>query len=147
MGSRAVLRRIAACLCCLLFLLGGCDRALGKKVYVDFRAAEGFDGGESVYLAGIRIGTTGDPELVGGHARVPVYLSLKRKDALPDGAVFVVQDDSNKQSAKCLVAYDLGEVVGKQRKEPGVYPGASSPLEAAIVIGAEAAKRLMEQLK
>lgn len=137
------LRLVAAAVC----LAGtfACDRIGGKKIAVDFRSAEGIKGGEAVYAAGVKIGTTGEPTLVGGRALVPVTLERKHKEALAAGAVFLVKTDPSDARKLSLAATSCGE--GRPGQvPPDTYRGASNGLELVAMCGAEKAKQLFEEL-
>lgn len=88
-----------------LMTVEGCDRIGGRTVMVEFRSAEGVESGRPVYFVGVKVGDTGAPVVVNGHARVPVYLSRRQRDALPAGAVFAIGDDPNNPSTRCLLGY------------------------------------------
>jgi len=128
-----------------LFIAAACDRIGGRRVEVEFRTAEGISGGEAVYLAGVRIGTTGEPTLVGGRARVPVNLDRKHKNSLAAGAVFLIKADPADARKLSLTAAACGNG-GRIKQSEELYKGASNRLEFIALCGAEQAKQLFEEL-
>lgn len=128
-----------------MIFVGACDRIGGRRVDVEFRSAEGISGGEAVYFAGVRIGTTGEPTLEGGRARVPVNLDRKHKNSLAAGTVFLIKADPADSRKMSLTAAACGDSARTQKNEE-LYKGASNRLEFIALCGAEQAKQLFEEL-
>ena len=124
----------------------GCDRIGGRSIVVEFRNVEGIRGGEAVYIAGVRVGTTGEPTLLAnGKARISVALGRKHKDAVPAGAVFLIGADPS--DAKKLSLDAVACVDGAPNQTPPeVYRGASSRLELVAMCGVDKAKQLFQEL-
>lgn len=130
---------------CVLAVIGcGCDRFLGDRIEVSFRNVEGLNSGDAVYLAGVRIGTTGTPLARDGRAIIPVYVrNLKMLPA--KGAVFFLTNDLNRQGSKRLVVISLGSdpsVITRER----AYNGASTELELAALVGSAKARQILSDL-
>jgi hypothetical protein len=122
----------------------GCDRIGGRSIMVEFRNAEGIRGGEAVYIAGVRVGTTGEPSLANGKARIPVTLGRKHKDAVPAGAVFLIKADPTDARKFSLGATTC---VGgpPSQTPPEIFRGANSRLELVAMCGLDAAKQLFQE--
>lgn len=148
-GKSRVLRQWSIALVCMsvVAVLSGCDWIGGRTVMVEFQSADGIEGGQPVYFAGVKIGKTGSPTIVKGHARVPVYLSRSQRDALPVGAVFAIGDDPNQVGSRCLLGYAVSAVPLRAENGAEIYQGVSNELELALLLGAEKARELMEQLQ
>lgn len=129
----------------LLTLAHACDYVGGRAVTVDFASADGVHSGMPVYFAGVQVGKTGDPDVVAGRAVVQVRLARRFVDALPPGAVFVVQAGFGRPEDARLVGYDLAGRV--PRAANGAYPGFSSELEMAVLVGTATAQELWRQLE
>jgi len=128
-----------------LFIAAACDRIGGRRVSVEFRNAEGLRGGEAVYLAGVRVGTAGKPELSAGHAIVPVTISRQHKDALPAGTVFLLKRDPQDSSRFALAGAVCSESPPGQQP-PRSYRGARNRLEFLGMCGAAKAAEIFEEL-
>jgi hypothetical protein len=126
-------------------MVAGCDYVGGRTVMVDFASADGVEEDTGVYFAGVQVGKTGVPDIVAGRAHVPVYLTRRHKEALPQGAVFVLEGDPLRPGVPRLSGYDLGDAVS--RRTDGLYPGFTSELEMALVVGAATARELWRQLE
>lgn len=114
------------------------DQILGDRIEVSFRDASGLESGDGVYLAGIRVGTAGNPELRDGKAIVPVY--IRSLGALPkDGMVFLLTDSSHGGSLLVVAVHGARGQGGPPR-----YQGATNELELAGLVGVSEAKRLMQ---
>ena len=112
---------------------------------VQIRDAGGLRGGEAVYMAGIRIGSTGEPRLVNGVAHVPVTIYRAHKDALPGGSVFLLSPDPNEKSRQAFLvtACSQGQ---RDQKDPEVFAGAPTQIEFIAMCGVEKAKELLQDL-
>lgn len=114
------------------------DHIFGDRIEVSFRDASGLEAGDGVYLAGIRVGTAGDPELRDGRAIVPVY--IRDVSALPrDGMVFLLTDSSQGGSLSVVAVHGA-----RGQGAPPLYQGATNELELAGLVGVSEAKRLMQ---
>jgi hypothetical protein len=129
----------------LVLIAAGCDYVGGRTVTVDFASADGVEEGTGVYFAGVQIGETGEPDIVAGRAHVPVHVTRRHKEALPQGAVFVLEEDPLRPGVPRLSGYDLGD--GVPRRTDGLYPGFTSEIEMALVVGAATARELWRQLE
>lgn len=128
-----------------VLMWSGCNRFGGRTVSVEFRSAEGLRGGEAVYLAGVRVGTSGEPKLVRGRAVVPVTLHRRHKDAVPAGTVFLLKPDPQDARRFCLAgAVCAGEVMGQQ--SPGSYRGARNQIEFIAICGSARAAEILKEL-
>jgi len=125
--------------------LSGCERMAGRSITVEFRNAEGLRGGEAVYVAGVRVGTAGKPELSAGHAIVPVTLSRQHKDAVPAGTVFLLKHDPQDSSRFALAGAVCSESPPGQQP-PRSYRGARNRLEFVGMCGAAKAAEIFEEL-
>ena len=144
MNIRNLVARLAAVAACALLL--SCDRIGGRTIAVEFRDAQGLRGGESVYLAGVKIGrVTGEPSLVKGRAQVPVLLARKSKDGVPAGSVFLLTADRSEPRKQCLVAYSLGSAAPPIDGAEAIYVGVSNRAELLLMIGAEKANELWQE--
>jgi len=131
----------------LVFCAMACERDGGRTVTVEFRSAQGIQGGRPVYFAGVEIGKTGSPTIISGKAHVPVYLFRSQRNAVAPGSVFLIADDPNDHGASCLVGHALNYPTPTVAGSPEVYQGVSSQLELAVLIGADRAKEFWEKLK
>jgi hypothetical protein len=140
---------VAARMLLLAFVVGGigCKSFGGPTVVVEFLSADGVDTNEAVYFAGVRVGETGDATVVGGRARVPIYLARRQRRAIPNGAVFVIGDDPNISGRHALLGYAVTTTQARIEDGIPVYRGLSCELELAVLLGAEKAKELMDAMK
>jgi MlaD protein len=143
-GSR---RRRVAIICVLSLALGACQQIGGRTISVEFENAEGLRGGEHVYFSGVEIGRTGAPQIVQGRARVPVYLYRNQRDAVTPGSVFIVTEDPRKEKTLCLEGYAVHFPTPTTPGTEQVYHGVSSEVELAVLLGADRARELWEQLQ
>jgi hypothetical protein len=143
-----VIRRVhVARVVTTLILIAGCQSIGGRTVLVDFQSAEGIASGQPAYFAGVQVGTTKDPTVVEGRARIPVRLWRRYRDALPVSAVFAVGDDPNQPTSRALLGYPVGTIPRRLENGVEVYQGVSCELELAVLIGAEKARELMNAIQ
>src|ERR1019366_8585204 len=142
------IRRIAMALLSMAVLaaaFSGCETVGGRTITVEFRSSEGLRSGDSVYLAGVQIGESGEPAVVAGKSHVPVQLYRKHKDAVPTGTVFLSTGDEKRPDHKCLIGY--GAVLADSGKVSSeMFPGATNWIELVALVGAEKAKGLANRL-
>lgn len=149
----STLRIDRACIARFVVLIGlvgilaapGCDWLGAKRVTVEFRNAEELKGGESVYLAGVKIGVAGAPALTDGRAQVPVFLARKYKNALASGSVFLIEADPSDARKTALIAFSCSKGSPGQIP-PDPYKGAANRLEFMALCGAEKAKQLFNKI-
>ena len=128
-----------------VFGISGCQTLGSRKVVVQIRDAGGLRGGEAVYMAGIRIGRTGEPRLVNGTANVPVTIYREHKDALLSGSVFLLSPDPNEKPRLAFRVTACSQL--KQDKaDPDVFAGAPTQIEFIAMCGVEKAKELLQDL-
>lgn len=114
-----------------------CDRLLGDRIEVSMRTSAGLQSGDGVYIAGVRIGSIGTPEVREGRAIVPVY--VRDIGALPkDGLVFLLADQGRGRMLSVIAARGA-----YPHSTPPLYQGAASDLELAGLVGVGEARRLM----
>jgi hypothetical protein len=131
---------------CLLLATMACEQIGGRTVEVEFSSAEGMKSGRPVYLAGVQIGTSGAPVIVGGKARVSVGIWRTHRDALPAGAVFAIAPDPAAPSTRCLIVYEVASAKPRDENGTMIYPGASSELELALLVGVQRAREFWQAL-
>ena len=136
-----------ALVCAVSLSLGACQQIGGRTISVEFENAEGLRGGEHVYFSGVEIGRTGSPEIVQGHARVPVHLFRSQRNAVAPGSVFAVTADPRDDKALCLQGYAVHFPTPEPAGEEQVYHGVSSEVELAVLIGVDRAREFWEKLK
>ncbi len=130
----------------LLVAVLACQRFGGRTVVVEFRSAEGIESGLAVSSAGTQIGITRKTTIVGGRAQVSVQLHRDHNDALPTSAVFVLAKDSENPEKNRLVVYDMTAVSPDLESGPERYQGFRSVVELALVVGAEKAQKIWENV-
>lgn len=117
-----------------------CGRMTGERLDVALRPTAGIRAGDGVYLAGIRVGSTGVPQWRDGIPIVPIYVDMR---VLPrHGMVFLVADDAGARKRLSVVAFAGAPPAGT----PPLYQGAANELELAGVVGTTEARRLMRGL-
>ena len=124
----------------------GCERIGSRTVQAEFRSVEGLGSERPVYLAGVQIGTTGVPIVVDGRAQVPIRIWHSQRDALPLDSVFAIATDPNLPSELCLIVYEVPSLIPRDENGTQVFPGASTEMELAVLIGVEKARALWELL-
>ena len=147
MKSRTKVSFLLSAVAATFALLTGCDRIGGRSITVEFRDAEGVRGGDAVYLAGVKIGqVTDQPSVANGRVRVPVLIGRKHKDGVPAGSVFLLKTDPNDSTRKCLVGYFLTPGSPPAGGAAALYMGASNRAELVLMLGADKAGKLWEEL-
>jgi len=135
---------VSTCIVVAFASMLGCDRIGGRSIAVEFQKAEGIRGGEAVYIAGVRVGTAGEPTVANGKARIPVALGRKHKDAIPPGAIFLIRPDPS--DAKKLSIEGSACVDGPPSQTAQVmYRGASSRLEFIAMCGVDKGKQWFQE--
>ena len=129
----------------LLVAFSGCQTVGGRTITVEFRSSEGLRSGDSVYLAGVQIGESGEPTVVAGKSHVPVQLYRKHKDAVPAGTVFLLTADEKRSGQKCLIGYGA-DLANSGTAVAEVFLGATNWVELVTMVGAEKAKGLINRL-
>jgi hypothetical protein len=131
----------------LVFAFGvsGCQNLGGRRITVQIRDADGLRGGEAVYMAGVRIGTTDEPLLVNGTAHVPVTIYRAYKEALPSGSIFLISPDPNANARLALIGTGCSQSQ-QGRANRDVYDGASTRIEFIAMCGMGEAKELLKNL-
>ena len=117
----------------------------GRQILVVFRNAQDVPSGSAVYVAGVEVGRTSNPQVSNGRATVPIKLYRQQKGAVAAGTVFLVSRDPKRPAANCLTGY-AAALSPDSSKPDEVFYGASTRLELVGLIGLEKAKHLVDQL-
>lgn len=127
--------------------LGACGGIGGRTIVVEFSDAGGVRGGEAVYISGVRVGETDSPSVAQGQVQVRVRLLRKHKDSVAPGTVFLIKKDPEAEQRVCLIGYAVGAGKSPEAEAPpATYRGAGNELELALILGAEMARQVWNQL-
>ena len=123
----------------IVFDLCGCQSIGGRKIAVQIRDASQIHGGEAVYMAGLRVGSTSEPRLVNGVAHVPVTIDRAHKEGFPGGSVFLLRSDPNEKSKMAFLITSCTKAPA-DKLDPNLFLGAPTRIEFVATCGAEIAK-------